>query len=64
VTLIEPGKVGTDMSETEAEEQPEKERQMEMLTAEDIAECIRYCLVQPLRCAVVAVQIRPLMQII
>ena len=64
VTLIEPGKVGTDMGETPAEEQPEKERQLEMLTAEDIAECIHYCLVQPKRCAVVAVQIRPLKQII
>jgi NADP-dependent 3-hydroxy acid dehydrogenase YdfG len=30
-----------------------------MLTAQDIAECIRYCLVQPPRCDVVVVQIRP-----
>ena len=64
MTLIEPGKVGTDMSETGAGKQPEKERRREMLPAEDIAECRYYCLVQPQRCAVVAVQIRLLMQII
>jgi NADP-dependent 3-hydroxy acid dehydrogenase YdfG len=46
------------------EEQPEKERKMEMLKAEDIAECVYYCLTQPKRCAVVAMQIRPLMQLI
>jgi NADP-dependent 3-hydroxy acid dehydrogenase YdfG len=63
VTLIEPGKVASDMSGPK-EEQPEKEERLEMLKAEDIAECVYYCLAQPRRCDVVSVQIRPLMQII
>lgn len=63
VTLVEPGKVASDMSGPK-EEQPEKERKMEMLKAEDIAECVYYCLSQPKRCDVVSVQIRPLMQLI
>ena len=46
------------------EKQPEKEARMEMLKAEEIAECVYYCLTQPKRCAVVSVQIHPLMQII
>lgn len=58
VTLIEPGAVGSDM-------QPEKETHAakavsgDMLKAEDIAACVRYCLTQPSRCDVVAVSIRP-----
>jgi NADP-dependent 3-hydroxy acid dehydrogenase YdfG len=63
VTLVEPGKVASDMSGPK-EEQPEKERRLEMLKAEDIAECVYFCLAQPRRCDVVAMQIRPLMQII
>jgi NADP-dependent 3-hydroxy acid dehydrogenase YdfG len=63
VTLVEPGKVASDMSGPK-EEQPRKESRMEMLKAEDIAECVYYCLVQPKRCDVVSVQIRPLMQLI
>ncbi|MBV9852551.1 MAG: SDR family oxidoreductase [Armatimonadetes bacterium] len=66
VTTIEPGLVGTDMtaSNTPPEEQPQKEREGEMLTAEDIAECIRYALIQPARCAIALVQIRPQKQAI
>lgn len=64
VTLIEPGLVGTDMTakNTPPEEQPAKEAAMEMLKAEDIAECVYYCLVQPKRCNVGMVQIRPTKQ--
>lgn len=59
VSLIEPGSVGTDMQEESPQEQRQKEARGEMLTAEDIARCIEYCLVQPARCDVVVVQIRP-----
>jgi len=62
VSLIEPGSVGTDMQEESPEEQREKEARGEMLMAEDIARCIEYCLVQPERCDVVVVQIRPHLQ--
>lgn len=61
VTLIEPGAVGSDM-------QPKKwtherrARKQTMLKAEDIAVCVYYCLVQPERCDVVEVKIRPHLQ--
>lgn len=59
VTLIEPGAVGTDMQPESPAEQRKKQAAGEMLKAEDIAACIHYCLVQPRRCDVVVVQIRP-----
>jgi NADP-dependent 3-hydroxy acid dehydrogenase YdfG len=62
VTLIEPGAVGTDMQPESPAEQRSKQEKQEMLKAEDIAACIHYCLVQPKRCDVVVVQIRPHMQ--
>jgi NAD(P)-dependent dehydrogenase (short-subunit alcohol dehydrogenase family) len=59
VSLIEPGSVGTDMQEETPAEQREKQQRGEMLKAEDIGRCIEYCLIQPQRCDVVVVQIRP-----
>jgi short-subunit dehydrogenase len=59
VSLVEPGSTGTDMQEESPSEQREKEERGEMLTAEDVARCIEYCLTQPARCDVVVVQIRP-----
>jgi NADP-dependent 3-hydroxy acid dehydrogenase YdfG len=59
ITLIEPGAVGTDMQPVSVPDQRKKEANAEMLKAEDIARCIYYCLTQPARCDVVAVQIRP-----
>ena len=66
VSLVEPGLVGTDMtaSNTPPPEQPKKEEEGAMLIAEDLAECIRYCLIQPQRCDVILVQIRPSQQAI
>lgn len=64
VSLIEPGAVGTDMQPADAYEQKQKQQNMEMLKAEDIATAIIYTLEQPLRCDVVELKIRPHLQII
>jgi NAD(P)-dependent dehydrogenase (short-subunit alcohol dehydrogenase family) len=64
VTLIEPGRVATDMVDASAEEKREKEEELEILRPEDIAECVHFCLTQPKRCDVVGVQLRPHLQII
>lgn len=61
VTLIEPGLVGTDMtaSKVPVEEQPKAEAEGTMLKAEEIAESVYYALIQPRRCHVILIQIRP-----
>jgi len=60
VSLIEPGQVGADLSDKESSaEEAGKQDSLEMLKAEDIAECVLYCLTQPKRCDVVMVQVRP-----
>ena len=64
VSLIEPGAVGTDMQPSSPEEQREKEKNLEMLQAEDIAYAVLYCLAQSPRCDVVELKIRPHLQII
>ncbi|MBV9868605.1 MAG: SDR family oxidoreductase [Abitibacteriaceae bacterium] len=64
VSLVELGLVATPMAADSEEEAQEKLEKQEMLLPEDIAECVHYCLTQPARCDVVAVQIRPLYQTI
>ncbi|MBA4156948.1 MAG: hypothetical protein H0X65_05675 [Gemmatimonadetes bacterium] len=64
VTLIEPGKIASDMVSGSAEEKRKNEEMLEMLKPEDIAACVHYCLIQPERCDVVGVQIRPHLQVI
>lgn len=64
VTLIEPGAVDTDMQEEDREIKEKKIKDMEMLTANDIAISILYCLTQPQRCDVVQLKIRPHRQLI
>lgn len=64
VTLIEPGKVATEMVELPAAEKEEREAELKMLRPEDIASCVLFCLSQPLRCDVVQVQLRPHLQVI
>jgi len=64
VSLIEPGLVGSDMIEGDAQEQRKKIAAMEMLKAEDIAMSVLYCLSQPRRCDVISLQIRPHLQIL
>ena len=64
VSLIEPGLVGSAMNQGSEEEQRQKQEAGEMLHADDIAECVHYCLTQPPRCDVVEVKIRPHQQTI
>ncbi|GAB3505895.1 SDR family oxidoreductase [Spirosoma knui] len=64
VSLIEPGKVKSDIHGTTAEEQKSEIEKEEMLLAEDIAVAAHYVLTQPHRCDVVSMQIRPHMQLI
>ncbi len=64
VTLVEPGKIATDMVDKEQEEKEEAIAGLEMLTPEDIAGSILYTLLQPERCDVVSIQIRPHRQVI
>jgi len=63
VTLIEPGAVDTDMQEASKEEKLEKVRKLEMLTSSDIAITTLFCLLQPERSDIIALQIRPHLQI-
>jgi NADP-dependent 3-hydroxy acid dehydrogenase YdfG len=64
VTLIEPGAVDTDMQQKPTEEKLEKVANMEMLTADDLAIAVLYCLSQPKRCDVVELKVRPHLQLI
>lgn len=64
VSHIEPGAVTSDMQPAPKDEQRENVKNMEMLEAEDIAMSILFCLSQPKRCDVVAMQVRPHLQII
>jgi NAD(P)-dependent dehydrogenase (short-subunit alcohol dehydrogenase family) len=64
VSLIEPGAVDTDMQPQSAEEKKQEVEALKMLTADDIAVSILYCISQPKRCDVVNIKIRPHLQII
>ena len=64
VTLIEPGAVDTDMQEQPTDEKLKKVQELKMLTADDIAVSVLYCLSQPKRCDVVDLKIRPHLQLI
>lgn len=57
VTLIEPGLVGSDMIEAPPSEQRKKIAQGKMLKAEDIAEAVKFALIQPPRCVVMTMQV-------
>lgn len=64
VTLVEPGKVATDMVRASPAEKREKVDAGEMLEPEDVAGVVLYALMQPPRCDVVALQLRPHNQVI
>jgi NAD(P)-dependent dehydrogenase (short-subunit alcohol dehydrogenase family) len=64
VSLLELGRVDTDLQSepVDVQERRQKISNQKMLTAEDVAEAIHYCLVQPLRCDVLSIQLSPHMQ--
>lgn len=64
ISLIEPGAVDTDMQAESTEKKKENVEKLEMLTADDIAMAVLYCLSQPKRCDVVDIKIRPHLQLI
>lgn len=64
ITLIEPGAVDTDMQPKTTEEKQKEVEELKMLTADDIAVSVLYCLSQPKRCDVVDLKIRPHLQVI
>lgn len=64
VTLIEPGAVSTPMQKMDEAEKQRKVEELEMLHSNDIANSVLYVLVQPERCAIVDLKIRPLKQLI
>lgn len=59
VSLIEPGAVNTAMQEMSEEEKAEKVAKHEMMTPEDIADCVEFVLTRPARSDVVSLQVRP-----
>jgi len=64
VSLIEPGAVNTNMQQQSPAEKKEQVADLHMLEATDIAQAILYILIQPPRCDVVFMQIRPHLQLI
>ncbi len=64
VSLIEPGAVGTDMQPQTPGEQRNLISKYKMLMAEDIAQAVLYCLIQPKRTDIIVLQIRPHLQAI
>jgi len=59
VCLIEPGAAGSDMNENTPERQAELERASKLMTSEDIAAAVLFCLRFPLRTDIVSLQMRP-----
>lgn len=61
VSLIEPGRVWSDLAAQSfsLEEAKRRERDGALLQAEDIAGAVHYALTQPARCDVINIQIRP-----
>jgi NADP-dependent 3-hydroxy acid dehydrogenase YdfG len=64
VSLIEPGKTGSDMVEESPSEQRNLIHKHDVLRAEDIAVAVHYVVTQPARCDIVSLQIRPHLQLI
>lgn len=64
VTLVEPGRVQSDLSTEGPERDNEKIAKGELLEEEDIARSILFILAQPPRCTIPMIQVRPRMQLI
>jgi NADP-dependent 3-hydroxy acid dehydrogenase YdfG len=62
VTLIEPGAVGAEMQPGSSAQHRRKAERKTMLKAEDIAAMVRHALIQPPRCDIVRVDMRPHLQ--
>lgn len=62
VSLVEPGTTGSDMQESDPDEQRGKIAQAEMLRAEDIAETVSFILSRPSRVDIVSLRIEPRLQ--
>jgi NADP-dependent 3-hydroxy acid dehydrogenase YdfG len=59
VTLIEPGRTGSDLLDQSPEEQRRCEAVLEMMKAEDVADAVCYCLTQSRRAVITSLQIEP-----
>ena len=59
VTLIEPGKTGSDLVDQSVEQQREEEALLQMLKAEDVAQAVCFCLTQSRRAVITSLQIEP-----
>ncbi len=64
VSLVEPGRTRSELSEMDPETEKEKLAKEELAKEEDIAVGIHYVLTQPKRLDVVVLQLRPHMQVI
>ncbi len=64
VSYIEPGCIGSDMVDETPAQQQQMIAEMKMLKAEDVARSILFLLSQPEGCDVIALQIRPHLQLI
>lgn len=64
LSLIEPGAVDTDMQAESTEQKKENVEKLEMMTADDIAYAVLYCITQPKRCDVAELKVRPHLQLI
>ena len=62
VSLIEPGTTGSDMQESDPDQQRRKIEAAEMLRAEDIAETVSFILSRPSRVDIVSLRIEPRLQ--
>lgn len=62
VSMIEPGSVGTSMIAESSEDQRIEEERQNLLKAEDIADCVLFCLTRPARCDVISIQVKPHLQ--
>jgi len=62
VSLVEPGTTGSDMQESDPDQQHGKIEAAEMLRAEDIAETVAFILSRPSRVDIVSLRIEPRLQ--
>lgn len=64
VSIIHPGSVGTDLVDEPPAEQREDEEKLIMLKAEDVAQAIIFCLMQPPRVEIIDIRLRGHRQVI